>query len=61
MQSGSLRLRKAQWARGQVAPAVTLVRKRNQNVNRAKNILNHPVGGIQILRRNELPNFVKVG
>jgi hypothetical protein len=36
------------------------MRERHQNVNRAQNILDHPIGGIEVVRRNEFPNFVKI-
>jgi len=36
------------------------VRERHQDVNRAQNILDFPIGGIEVVRRNEFPNFVKI-
>lgn len=36
------------------------MREWHQYVNRAQNILDHLIGGIEIISRNELPNFVKI-
>jgi len=51
---------KSQRPRRQVWALVSLIGKRNQAFDSGKNLRNHPVGGVEIIRANEFPNLVQI-
>ena len=50
----------AQGPSGKVRALVAHIGKRHQGANGGKNFRNHPVGGVEVISANELPNFGKV-
>lgn len=47
-------------AGSQIRPAVTLMRQRNQPGNLPQKFCYHAIGGIKIVRTDELPDFVQI-